>query len=424
MLASSPYWPVLRHPVLRRVLPGLVVSALGDGMSVVAVSWLALQLAPTGQGGAWVAVANAAYTLPSLAGTFLFGRWLVGRGGAQLAGWDATLRAVALGAIPLAYAMGVLGPGLFVALLAVSALLRSWGSAGRFTLIAEVLPVDRHLPGNALISIITEVGTIGGPALAGLLIAVGSPAWVIAFDAATFAVLASTYRWAVPGAGRPNAERARASRSAGFAAIRRDPRLLGLLALSFGFFSLFAPIYVALPVHIADDLHAPASLLGWYFMTFSIGTVAGGLVTGHLRRWSLWPTVLVTVLVVGVALLPLGLGAPGWLALAGFAVAGFVWAPYMPTAMALFQRTAEPAALPQVLAANSAVLVVSMPLGTAAGGLLVSAVGARSTMLVVAVGTIVLGLAALLLRTTKRRRVRPADPAPFGASEVTTPESC
>lgn len=43
---SSPYWPVLTHPRLRRVLPGLVISALGDGMSLVAISWLALQLAP------------------------------------------------------------------------------------------------------------------------------------------------------------------------------------------------------------------------------------------------------------------------------------------------------------------------------------------------------------------------------------------
>ena len=42
----SPYLPVIRHPVFSRVLPGLVLSALGDGMSAVAVGWLALQLAP------------------------------------------------------------------------------------------------------------------------------------------------------------------------------------------------------------------------------------------------------------------------------------------------------------------------------------------------------------------------------------------
>lgn len=69
---SSPYWPVVSHPLLRRVLPGLAVSALGDGMALVAVTWLAMQLAPQGQRGTWTAVAVAAYTLPSAAGTIVF----------------------------------------------------------------------------------------------------------------------------------------------------------------------------------------------------------------------------------------------------------------------------------------------------------------------------------------------------------------
>ncbi|WP_327001561.1 hypothetical protein OHA72_41490 [Dactylosporangium sp. NBC_01737] len=59
---SSPYWPVVSHPQLGRVLPGLVVSALGDGMSLVAVTWLALQLAPDAHRATWVAVAVAAYS--------------------------------------------------------------------------------------------------------------------------------------------------------------------------------------------------------------------------------------------------------------------------------------------------------------------------------------------------------------------------
>jgi hypothetical protein len=42
---GSPYYPALSHPVLRRVLPGAAASALGDGMSAVAIAWLALKLA-------------------------------------------------------------------------------------------------------------------------------------------------------------------------------------------------------------------------------------------------------------------------------------------------------------------------------------------------------------------------------------------
>ena len=40
---------VLSQPRLRRVLPAMLVSALGDGMSMVAVAWLAVQIAPPDQ---------------------------------------------------------------------------------------------------------------------------------------------------------------------------------------------------------------------------------------------------------------------------------------------------------------------------------------------------------------------------------------
>lgn len=391
---SSPYWPVVSHPRLGRVLPGLVVSALGDGMSLVAVTWLALQLAPDAHRGTWVAIAVAAYSLPSAAGGVLFARFLRGRGGAQLAGWNAILRAAALGAIAVAYALGSLNLGLYVTLLAVSSLLAAWGSAGHYTLIAELLPPVHHLPANAVMTTIANGATIVGPPLAGLLIGWTNPATVIAVDAASFAVLALTYRLAVP-AGAPVA--ASASASGGFGAIRANRTLLGLLTLSFAFFFLFGPFYVAMPIHVAEDLHASATVLGAYYTAFGTGAVLGGLVTGYLSRWSLWPTTIGIVLAFGTAMLPLGLGAPAVVAAASFALAGAIWAPYTSTSMALFQRTTPTADLPQVLAANGSVLVLAVPLGTVLGGFVVGPLGARETLLLCALATVALGGVAALL---------------------------
>ncbi|MEV4821269.1 MFS transporter [Micromonospora sp. NPDC049274] len=399
---TSPYWPVVSHPLLRRVLPGLAVSALGDGMAVVAVTWLAIQLAPQDQRGLWIALAVAAYTLPSAAGTVIFGRWLRGRGGAQLAGWDAILRAAALAAIPIAHVAGMLTIGLYVVLLAASALLHSWGSAGRFTLIAELLPERHHLPANAVLTTISGFATIVGPPLAGILIGWAGPVWVIAIDAATFAVLALTYRLALPGTQTIQRYERSASRSAGFTVIRRQPALLGLLVLSLWFFFLFGPVYVAMPIHITDDLHASATLLGVYYTAFGVGGLVGGVVAGHLRRWPLRATTIGIVIGFGVAMLPLGLGAPVGLSLPGFALAGLIWAPYMSVSMALFQRTASTEQLPAVLAANGAVLVLAVPLGTMVGGPLVGAIGARPTLLLCAVAIVVLGLAAAGFRVARR----------------------
>ncbi|WP_426504055.1 MFS transporter [Dactylosporangium sp. McL0621] len=410
-MRSSPYRPVLTHPVLRRVLPGIAISALGDGMSLVAVSWLALQLAPAGQRGPWVAAAVAAYSLPSALGGAVLGRYLRHRSGAQLAGWNAILRASALAAIVLLFAAGALPPALYIGLLAVSSLLAAWGSAGRYTLIAEILPPEHHLAANGALGTLAEAAAIAGPPLAGLLIGWTNAAVVLAIDAASFAVLALTYRLvpttpaAAPAARTP---------------VRFGRAQLALLALSFVFFLLFGPFYVALPLHIADDLHASATLLGLYYTVFGIGAAAGGLATAYLRRLPVWPVVLA----FGVAVLPLGLGAPPALSLPAFALAGLCWAPYMPIVMAVFQRTTPPDRLSAVLAAFGSITVIAVPVGTAVGGPLVTAVGPERTLLVSAVSLILLGGVAALAGQAAKRATRPISSATQTAPSGPTVSPC
>jgi predicted MFS family arabinose efflux permease len=77
-----------------------------------------------------------------------------------------------------------------------------------------------------------------------------------------------------------------------------------------------------MPIHVAQDLHASATALAAYYTAFGIGAVIGGLATGYLRRWPLWPTTIGIVLAFGAAMLPLGLGAPTGMALTSFAIAG------------------------------------------------------------------------------------------------------
>ena len=66
----------------------------------------------------------------------------------------------------------------------------------------------------------------------------------------------------------------------------------------------------------------------------------------------------------------------------------------MSTSMALFQRSTSADQLAQVLAANSTILVLAVPLGTILGGPLVTAIGAGTTLLICAFATITLGTAA------------------------------
>ncbi|MYT71551.1 MULTISPECIES: MFS transporter [unclassified Streptomyces] len=418
LLRSSPYRPVVGHPTLRRLLPGFAVSALGDGMAVVAVSWLAIELAPAADRGIWVASAAASYTLSGAAGALLLGRFLRHRPAAGLVGWDAALRAAALGAIPVLHAFGVLGIEGYVALLAISSVLHSWGQAGVYTLIARVLPERDHLAGNAVLSGVGSIATVVGPPLATLLIVFGGPATVLAVDAATFLVLAVTFLVAVPKDAVPEPEDDTASRTAGFAVIRRVPGLSGLLALSFAFFLLFGPVYVALPLYVSDDLGASAGVLAGFYTAFGIGAVAGSVLTPFLRRWRMWPTTVGIVIGFGVLVLPLGVGAPTAVSVVCFGAAGLLWPPYSTLSTTLFQRAAPSTLLPQTLAASSAVRVLSVPLGTALGGPLVAALGAVGALRLSGAGIGAVGLIAALVLAVRAARPHRASEADAARSDA------
>jgi predicted MFS family arabinose efflux permease len=289
-----------------------------------------------------------------------------------------------------------------------------------------------------------------GPALAGVVTALAGPAVVIAADAASWVVLAISYARIAPLAARaapapapgipptapalaapaeaavaPSAVPAAAEVSASpstaeasavpsdapgpepgaWAVIRSSPVLPGLLALSFVFYLLYGPVEVALPVHVASDLHGSAALLGTFWAVFGVGAVIGELSAPFLRRWPVWPTMTAIVLGWGLGLLPLGLDTPLWAALAAFFVAAIIWGPWMSLSMAVLQETSPPAALAQVIAARSSLLILASPLGTALGGPIVAALGARGTLLASAAATIVLGLittAVLLMRRSRK----------------------
>jgi predicted MFS family arabinose efflux permease len=382
---------VVRQPVLRRVLPGMLVSALGDGMSMVAVAWLAVEIAPPGQAGVWTGLAVAAYALPAPVGAVLLARLVRRFRGAHLVAVDAALRAVALGVVAILAVAGLLNPVGYVALLAVSSLLHAWGSAGAYTLVAELLPNEDRVTGNALLSTFTQAAVVVGPALAGGLTALVGPGWVIGADAASFAVLAASC-WAAAGRRSGPVQMPSGPAAGGWRTLLGQPRLLGLLAVTCVFFFLYGPVEVALPVHVAHELHGSPSLLGLYWTVFGIGATLGGLGAGLLRHRAPWLVVVGIIIGWGAALLPLGLTdavAPG---LVGFAVGGLIYGPFTAICTALFQRSTPPQALSRVLAARSALTIPSTALGTLLGGPVVSAVGGRPTLLLSALLTIALGM--------------------------------
>jgi MFS family permease len=404
-LVPAAYRPVLANRVLRRLILGFAVSYLGDGMSFVAVAWLAIELAPEATAGLWVGGAVAAYTLPGVVGALVFGRRLRKLPPKRVLLADNMVRGVFLGVVPLAWFAGVLTPPLYVVLLAVSSLLHAWGSAGMYTLMAELLPEEQRLAANTLVSSLNFAATIAGPAIAGVLVTYVSSALVIGLDALTYVFLALIVVSTRLPESRPGTVVDEPAARGGFAFLRSHPELLGLLALTWFFNFLYGPVEVALPLHVTNDLQAPGTLLGLYWMLFGIGAVLGGLTIGALRQLPLWPVTLAIVVVWGALLLPFGFDVPIAVTVVCFMLGGVIYGPFVPLSVTLVQAKSPPQHLAAVLAARSSVLLTASPLGTALGGPLVTALGSRATLATSGLATVILGAVACLLLITRKPRV-------------------
>jgi len=412
-LVPAAYRPVLAQRTLRRLILGFTVSYLGDGMSFVAVAWLAIELAPEASTGLWVGAAVAAYTLPGVVGAMVLGRRLRRVSPQRLIIADNVVRAVFLGAVPIAWVAGVLTPGLYVVLLAASSVLHAWGNAGTYAVLADLVPDEHRLAANTLVSTITFAATIAGPLLAGLLVSVVSAAYVIGLDALSYAFLAVlVMRTSLPRSGEVTGPVDNKAARGGFTLLRSQPELLGLLALTWCFNFLYGPVEVALPLHVTDDLHASAALLGLYWMLFGIGAVLGGLTVGGLRQLPLWPVTIAIVIAWGLCLVPFGLDVATAVTVAAFTIGGAVYGPFVPISVTLMQAKSPPEHLTAMLAARSAALLTAAPLGTALGGPLTQAWGPSATLSRSGLATVALGLVAAALLLV--RRVVTAAPAGSG----------
>jgi MFS family permease len=364
-------------------------------MSTVTVAWLAVLIAPPDALGVFVGLAVAAYTLPGVIGALALSPVLQHRPSRTLVIAHCVLRAGLLAAIALLRASHALSPEIYLALLAGSSLLSAWGNAGVYTMLAELAGSAGQLAANALASAQTSFAVIIGPASAGLLLTRIDPIGLIALDAMSFgflAIQAWRTRIATELSDRPIDTEAAGS---GFRLLLR-PDLLGLTIVTWLFFFLYGPVEAALPVYVAQDVASGSQLLGTYWAAFGIGALAATLVTGTLRTGDIRRTALLIVAGWGACLVPFAF-APVGLTIACFALGGLIYGPFIPLTYALYQSATNTVNLPGVLAARSALIIVSTPLGTALGGPLVGAIGAANALGASGAATVLLAVAAALL---------------------------
>jgi MFS family permease len=317
---------VLAGREFRRFYVGYTTSLLGTAMSSVAIAFALLGDGGTATGLGIVFTANI---VPMVA-FMLFGGALADRLGRRRVMLAADLVRCAAQAV-LAAALAAGRPSLWLFVAAAFAV-----GAGNafFSPALSGLPVHLVPPGqlgdaNALLATAGPAAQVAGPALAGVLIAVTSPALVIAVDAGTYALSAL----ALAGLRLPeNTERSGPRQSAmsrylgrrrfrETASSRRDSLLRDLAegwaeftahpwlwpqTVQFALFNLvtWGPYLVLGPV-LADEYLGGARAWGVVLACSGGGAILGGLLA--LGRRPRRPLLVATLTTVGFALPPLAL---------------------------------------------------------------------------------------------------------------------
>lgn len=177
---------VLRdEPQFRLLFGSQVLSILGDRVTAVALPFAVLAI---GGGVADVALVSAAQFLPFVVLALPAGVWADRLDRKTILIASDLVRLVC----QLLAATLLLGGGASVPVLVAIAAV--YGAADAFfapafsgLLPSTVSPVNLQ-PANALRGLSFSFGSIAGPVVAGLLIALGGPGWALLFDALTFAV--------------------------------------------------------------------------------------------------------------------------------------------------------------------------------------------------------------------------------------------
>jgi hypothetical protein len=288
----------------RRFYVGYATSMLGTSMSAVAIAFAVLASGGTATS---LGVVSAANIVPMVA--FMLG-------GGVLADQLGRRPVMLTADVARCAAQGTLAATLFVGrphiwLFVVAAFAVGTGNAffqpALSGLPVQLAPRDQLGNANALFALVQPAAQVAGPALAGIVIAVGSPAAAIAVDAGCYAVSAVALALlSFPDAGRAKAARSLLRDLADGWAEFSAHAWLWLQTIQFTLFNLltWGPYLVLGPV-LARDYLGGARAWGAILACYGGGAVIGGLLA--LGRRPRRPLLVSTLATLGFALPPLAL---------------------------------------------------------------------------------------------------------------------
>jgi MFS family permease len=394
----------------RLLFSGQALSVLGDRMMAVAIAFAVLAIGDATDLGIVLAASGIPFALFAIAGGVLSDR--VGPRRTMIA--SDVIRTICQAVVAALLLTGSAEIWMLVILSAVYGACAAIFMPALMGLIPRTVPPERLQEANALLGFSRSAANVGGPAVAGIVMAIGNPGDVIAIDALTFAVSAACLLALRPaparaGAGHDADEDFAARLRTGWREVRARPWLrVGLGAMAAYHVFVLPAVFVLGPALARDELDGASS---WAAIVacWGVGTAAGNLVAlrARIRR----PVLVAAIALVGAStqgvILGIGLGTAGIAALELLAgVASSLFFTLWDTSI---QEQVPPHAISRVSSYDFSVSLGLMPLGMAVAGPVALAVGLHATL----VGMGALGMLAGLawLAVPDVRRVRRGDAA-------------
>jgi predicted MFS family arabinose efflux permease len=394
----------LRYPAFRWLLSALAVSQIGDWLYNLALVVLVYDRTHS---AAWAGVTTAARVVPVvalgplggvLADRFDRRRIMIVSDLARM-GLMVLLAAVAAARLPI----------LLAPLIAAAA---TTATAPYLPCVAAVTPRvvdDADLPGaNAARSAVAGLGIIIGPALGGLLLLLGSPAFAFALNAVTFGLSALTLL-AIRADGAFATRRAPGQPAGlfreiaeGAAALRAHPAALRLVGADIMCSTLYGTQTVLLLI-VSRGLGLGAQGYGYLFAAIGVGGLLGTALAGRASRGSR-PRLVLAGALLAAGLPTMLLAVTHWPA-AAIVLTGLTGMGAL--LVEIMTDTGLQRMLDQDVFGRAYGLAIPASLGGIVAGSLIAPVLANTlggSGALVAVGGAVLAYAALVLRTPATSR--------------------
>jgi MFS family permease len=380
---------------------GQLVSVVGTQVSQLAYPLLMLALTKSpAQAGFISASRTLPYLLLGLPAGALVDRWNRKR---LMIACDAG-RALALGSIPLALALGRLTLAQLYVVALLEGVLNVFFNLAETAALTRVVTRDQIPAATTLNEVTLSTGSMLGPALGGLIFAIGQGFAFLA-DAISYAVsVVSVWfiRAELSAAPSSNAGRLVDDIRAGIVWLWRHP-LLRLLALITGGTVMIESGYMLVVIILAERMGASSAVTGLVLGAGGVGSVVGAVLSGPAMRRFTFGQIAMGVHWIWALLLPLYALAPNPLALAAITAAAYGITPIFFVAQYSYRLSKIPDDLQgRVNGVFRLVLFGGQPLGLALAGLLSQVIGPVRTVLLFTALLALLALAITLSRELRR----------------------